>query len=52
MFSYNSSQGIIKVKIDLDDVQEVKRDKGGTVITERSIFLYGKLNENHKLRRA
>jgi hypothetical protein len=40
---------ILKYKLDLAGVQEVRWDRGGIVPAGKYIFFYGKSNENHKL---
>jgi hypothetical protein len=40
---------LARYKLDLVGVQEVRRDKGGTVRAGDYTFFYGKGNESHKL---
>jgi hypothetical protein len=40
---------ISKYKLDLEGVQEVRWDRGGTELASEYKFSYGKGNENHEL---
>jgi hypothetical protein len=40
---------ISKYELDLEEVQEVRWDRGGTELASEYKFFYGKVNENHEL---
>ena len=44
-----AARELVRYKLDLVDVQEVRWDKGGTVRAGDYNFFYGKGNENHQL---
>ena len=44
-----AARELARYKLDLVDVQEIRRDKGGTVRAGDYNFFYGKGNENHQL---
>jgi len=44
-----AARELARYKVDLVGVQEVRWDKGGTVIEGDYNFMYGRGNENHKL---
>jgi exonuclease III len=41
---------ISKYKLDIEGIQEVRWDRGGTEPADEYTFLYGKRNENYELR--
>jgi len=47
-----AARELARYKLDVVGVQEVRRDKGGTVRAGDCDFFYGKGNENHQLGRG